>query len=386
MPQKPVKNRFKSSARISFALLLAGLLTYGSVPLWRQVRAATCATISECTAQINDNNQKVADLRNQAVSYQDAIQRLQSQIGILQGAISESQRQQSVLEQQITEAQNEINRQKEILGHDLRTMYIDGQMTTIEALATSNDLSEYIDKQEYRNAMQSAIQKTLKKIGDLQARLQTQKRQVSDLLAQQQQQAAQVQAAKAEQDQMLAMNNDQQAQYNAQTADNRAKLNSLIAAQRAANSAGASFSSSGGGYYFIRIPGSVGAHDIDSNDYPYIGAGFSMSTAPGCNDGDGPDRWGYCTRQCVSYAAWAVERSGRTAPRYWGDAASWPARARAAGIPVYGSPQPGDVAISMAGYWGHAMYVEAVSGNKMLVSQYNQLLTGSYSTQWRQWQ
>ena len=111
-----------------------------------------------------------------------------------------------------------------------------------------------------------------------------------------------------------------------------------------------------------------------------------MSTAPGCNDGDGPDRWGYCTRQCVSYAAWAVERSGRTAPRYWGDAASWPARARAAGIPVYGSPQPGDVAISMAGYWGHAMYVEAVSGNKMLVSQYNQLLTGSYSTQWRQWQ
>lgn len=382
MPQKTIKNRFKTPAYVALALLLAA----GSAGIIKHARAATCSTIAECTAQINDNNQKVADLQNQAVSYQDAIQRLQSQIGILQGAIGESQRQQAVLEQQITEAQNEINRQKSILGEDLRTMYIDGQMSTIEALATSNDLSDYIDKQEYRNAMQSAIQKTLKKIGDLQAKLQTQKQQVSSLLAQQQQQAAQVQAAKAEQDQMLAMNNDQQAQYNAQTADNKAKLNALIAAQRAANAAPASFNSSGGGYYFIRMPGAVGAHDINSDDYPYRGGGFSMSTAPGCNDGDGPDRWGYCTRQCVSYAAWAVERSGRAAPKYWGDAASWPARARAASIPVYGSPQPGDVAISTAGYWGHAMYVEAVSGSSMLVSQYNQSLTGSYSTQWRQWQ
>jgi surface antigen len=61
--------------------------------------------------------------------------------------------------------------------------------------------------------------------------------------------------------------------------------------------------------------------------------------------------------------------------------------ARAHGVPVYTSnPQPGDVAISTAGTWGHAMYVEAVSGNSIYVSQYNQQLTGQYSTQWRTYQ
>jgi surface antigen len=56
-------------------------------------------------------------------------------------------------------------------------------------------------------------------------------------------------------------------------------------------------------------------------------------------------------------------------------------------VPVYTSnPKPGDVAISTAGTWGHAMYVEDVSGNQIYVSQYNQQLTGRYSTQWRTWQ
>ncbi len=177
---------------------------------------------------------------------------------------------------------------------------------------------------------------------------------------------------------MLNYNVSQQSAYNAQTAANQTRLAQLIAAQRSANN------TSKGGYYFIRVPGPV--RSFNGGAYPYKNAAFSMSTAPGCNDNDGPDKWGYCTRQCVSYAAWAVEASGRAAPRYWSDAKKWPARARAAGIPVYNTPQRGDVAISMSGNWGHAMYVESVSGNNMTVSQYNQQLDGRYSVQTRRWQ
>ena len=78
-------------------------------------------------------------------------------------------------------------------------------------------------------------------------------------------------------------------------------------------------------------------------------------------------------RECVSYTAFRVAASGRYMP-YWGghgNANQWPDSARAAGIPVDGNPQVGDVAISMAGPYGHAMYVEAVGGGKVRVSQYN---------------
>jgi len=108
-----------------------------------------------------------------------------------------------------------------------------------------------------------------------------------------------------------------------------------------------------------------------------------MSTAPGCVDNDGPDKWGYCTRQCVSYAAWAVEASGRSAPRYYGNAKNWVDAAYRNGVEVSRTPQPGDVAISTSGTWGHAMYVERVEGARIYVSQYNAGLDGEFSYQWR---
>jgi surface antigen len=94
------------------------------------------------------------------------------------------------------------------------------------------------------------------------------------------------------------------------------------------------------------------------------------------------DNWGMYNRESVSYTAYKVSASGRNMP-YWGgrgNANQWPDSARAAGIPVDGTPKAGDVAISMAGLYGHAMYVEAVSGNMVTVSQYNFAGHGEYST------
>lgn len=363
-------------------IVLVSVVTAGTYSMYPGLQSAeaesSCATIAECNDRISENNAAVADLRSQAVSYQDAITRLQSQINIVQGQIAESKRQQADLEAQIKEAEAQLEQQRGVLFQVIRAMYIDGPVTPIEALATSNDLSEYVNKEEYRRQVQRSVEETMKKIAELQSELSTKKTQVAALLAQQQSQANQLARDRAEQQELVNYNASQQAAFNAETAANKSKLAALIAAQRRANS------SSNSGYSFIRFPGAV--KSFDRNAYPYKNAGFSMSTAPGCNDNDGPDRWGYCTRQCVSYTAWAVEASGRSAPLYWGSAKYWDERAVAAGVPVYSTPAPGDIAVSNSGTWGHVMYVEKVDGNQIYVSQYNQALDGRFSYQWRTWQ
>lgn len=365
--------------RTMAAVGLGLLVSYTTYPGMRTAfAAATCSTIAECSQQITDSKNAVNDLQNQALSYQDAISRLQSEIAGLQGQIAANQTEQARLQKEIADAQAQIDTQKAILGKDIYTMYVEGQITPFEALASSNKLSDYVDKEEYRQAVQNSLQVTLDKIAKWQADLNVQKQRVATLLADQRNQASQLSAAQASQANLLSLNKSQQASYNAQTAQNQAKLNALIAAQRAANNAAPA-----GTYSFVRFPGSV--QDFSPGAYPYASSGFSMSTAPGCNDNDGPDPWGYCTRQCVSYAAWAVKASGRSAPMYWGNAKNWDDRARAAGIPVYNSPAVGDIAVSNSGTWGHVMYVEAVSGNRIYVSQYNAQLDGHLSYQWREW-
>lgn len=371
--QKPTG--IKKIAMLSI-VALAAVLTVGSA-IVPPARADSIDDQIRQLQQENANNKNiVAQLQNEAVSYKDAITRLQSQISILQGQIDDNMAKQAELQATIEANQRELERQRSILGENIRVMYVEGRISTIEMLATSKNLSDFVDKEEYRTTIKNKIQDTLKRITDLQAQLKEQKSQIEQLLAEQKAQQNQLTSARAQQAQMLSYNQAQQGAYNQKTKDNQARIDRLIAEQARAIDMSAS-------YYFLRFSGDI-TNNAFGDDYPYADSGFSMSTAPGCNDNDGPDRWGYCTRQCVSWTAWAVERSGRHAPRYYGNAKDWVSAAKRDGVYITTtSPQPGDVAISTAGTWGHAMYVEKVEGNRIYVSQYNRHLDGHYSTEWR---
>ncbi len=388
MRNKHMQKRGKSKRlltpnfRIAGAAFVAALVILGAA--FPNIRgdlasAASCSSITDCQNQIDSATNSVTSLKNDAVSYQDAISKLQSQIGSIQQQININEAQQISLQQQIAAAQAQLVQEKQTLGIDLKMEYVNSDVSTAEMLASSQNLSAFADSETYRSAVQAKIQDTLNQITTLEAQLQTQQAQVTQLLNGQRTQAAQLASAKQQQQSLLSYNKSQQAALNVQLAQNQSKLNALIAAQRAAND------STDGGYYFLRFPG-AGKRDPLNGSYPYANYPFSMSTAPGCVDGDGPDQWGYCTRQCVSYAAWAVQYSGGSAPIDYGNAKDWVAAARRNGIPVYSTPQPGDIAIDTAGEWGHAMYVEQVNGNQIYVSQYNQQLTGQFSTQWRRWE
>jgi surface antigen len=96
------------------------------------------------------------------------------------------------------------------------------------------------------------------------------------------------------------------------------------------------------------------------------------------------DSWGMYNRECVSYAAWKVYQTYGAMP-YWGgvgNANQWIGNARRAGIPTSSTPRVHSVAISMRGYYGHAMWVEKVQGDMVYVSQYNYDLHGHYSEMW----
>lgn len=329
------------------------------VPVVKVRADAYQAQIDALNAQNSQSRGALNDLQMQAASYQDAIANLQNQIAGLQAAIADNEAKQADLQAQIGAAQAKLDQQRAGLSQDLKAMYVGGQMTTVEMLATSKNLSDYIDAQMYSSAVQSKIQATLAEITSLQNQLKAQKAQVEQLLAEQQQQQASLAAAESEQQRLLAMNEGQQAAYNQQIRSNNAKIAELRAQQLAANQA---------------LRGQVVAGDPGHGGYP------SRWDSPVAQDSV-LDSWGMFNRECVSYAAWKVYQTYGHMP-YWGgsgNANQWPSNARAAGVPTGSTPRAHSVAISMHGYYGHAMWVEAVNGNTIYVSQYNYDLAGHYS-------
>ncbi len=319
--------------------------------------------------QQNSQSQSALNgLQAQASSYQDAVNKLQDQINALQSAINANLAKQADLQQQIVAAQAELDKEKATLGEDIRAMYVGGQISTLEMLASSKDLSDFVDKQEYRSAVQDKIKTELDKVTKLKLQLQDQKEQVDDLLKDQKNQQDQLATAQSQQNQLLAYNQSQQADYNNQISSNQGKIADLRRQQIILN----------GQYNIGDFKG-----DPNNGGYPSAWANAPQDSMI--------DNWGMYNRECVSYTAFKVHqdflagKDNRDMP-YWGgmgNANQWDDDARAYGIPVDDNPTPGSIAISNAGAYGHAMYVEAVNGNQIYVQQYNQQLNGQYSEGWR---
>lgn len=315
--------------------------------------------INSLNAQNNTLQSQRQSLLQEAGSLENAIANLSAQINELQAQINANQAKMDSLKVQIAEAEAELVRQRALLGENIRAMYLEGNISTMEMLASSKDLSEYLDKEQYRSSVQDKVKTTLDRINALRQQLESQKLEVEKILTDQRAIQGQLDAQRAEQARLLALNEGQRSSLNSQIQSNSGQISDLRRQQAAANA---------------RLFGNGTINVPDTTGYPWA----SYSPFPNSS----ADPWGMYKRQCVSYTAWKVWKSGRHMP-YWGgygNANQWDDNARAAGIPTDGSPRVGDVAVSNSGYYGHVMYVEAVYGDGTIyVSQYNANWRGSYS-------
>ncbi len=362
--KKPKMKTRKILTHLSVVPLVLLTLVFGvslvSVPLVQADRFDD--QINALRADNSSKQSAKAQLGAEAASLGDAINKLQQQINTLQAQINANQAKSDDLQHQITAAEAELARQKAILGENIKTMYVEGQISTLEMLASSKDLSDFVDKQQYRNSVSDKIKDTVGKITELKHQLASQKDEVEKLLVDQRSMNSQLAEQQGQQNYLLSLNQSQQDSLNTQIKTNNSQISDLRRQQAVENAK----------YNIGNMKG-----DPNNGGYPSVWANSPQDSMI--------DTWGMYNRECVSFTAWKVWNSGRHMP-YWGgqgNANQWDDDAREAGIPVDGNPQVGDVAISNSGPYGHAMYVEAVSNGTIYVSQYNAQLTGQYSEGWR---
>jgi peptidoglycan DL-endopeptidase CwlO len=323
--------------------------------------------IAALQAQIDAANSQVNALKGQADTYQNAVNSLNAQIAAIQAQINISQAQYDKLTQEIADTEQKIKDNQDALGDDLANLYVDGNVSPIEMLASSKNISDYLDKQELQKSVKDQLSSTIQQIQDLKTQLTKQQTDAKATLTNQQASQDAVAAKQAEQANLLAQTQGQEAAYQGLIASNQAKQKDLAAQQLAAMAA--TVSSTGGAK--ILKSGVAGGYPWNSSNCPMYGF---MST--GGADGNGTDGYGYGCRQCASYAAWRMAKETGFYPVNWGNAIDFPGRGRAAGYTVDGTPTAGSLAVmstSQAGTpYGHIAWVDAVEGNgKIIVSQYN---------------
>lgn len=322
------------------------------------------AQIQQLQAEVGAYQDEASRLRQEADTLQNAVSALNAQKQAIQSQVDLSQARVDKLNADIEVNEQKLERQRKTINKTVAKIYANGSTSPIEMIAGSKNIGEYISSQAMRGSVQTQLKTAMDKVKQIKAELTRQKTDVEKVLADQTAQRNTLAQKEAEQAELLAVTRGSESTYQSIISEKNSQISGLRAEQAAAN---ARFI--GGGSY------AAGTGPACGGGYPAKWCNAPMDSLV--------DDWGMYNRECVSYTAFKVAQSGRYMP-YWGgigNANQWDDNAWAQGIPADYSPRAGDVAISNAGYYGHAMYVESVNANGTInISQYNADWRGTYST------
>lgn len=321
------------------------------------------ARIRALEQDISRYDAEAARLADQADSLEREVSRLNNEKAKIQAKVDISQAKAKQLAADISANEKNIAENQDALGYILADLYVDDNISPIEMLASSRNISDFLNKQEYRAVTRDQLGTTIKEIRTLKAELEQQKVDVDNVLRDQETQRNQLAAKESEQRTLLANTQGSEAEYRKLSSSAADRKEDLQRQQQAAIEA--ALQAAGGG-------GQAVAGDPNKGGYPAYLAN-SNYYAPLV------DPWGMYSRQCVSYTAWKVFQKNGFMP-YWGgvgNANQWPGNAQRAGITVSTTPRAGSVGVIMAGQYGHTVWVESVNSNGTVnISQYNYFNAG----------
>jgi len=323
--------------------------------------------------QIDEYQSQASKLSNKAKTLQNQLARIGNEKAQIQSQIVLAEAQSDSLEKKISETKIKISDNKSALGSIIADMYVDGSISPLEMLASSNNIGDYVDQQSYQASVSDQLKAKITKINDLKSKLEKDQKAIkvalvnknkakSALVAKEQERATILSKTKGQEKQYRKLSSEQEA---AKLQVQQQQQSAIEAAmQRASRSAGGGGNVSGGG--------SLGSYASWVGDCYVDGNAISYSLDP----------LGYGCNQCVSYTAWKTMQAtgGNIAPSYWGNANMWPGSARAAGLKVDGNPSSRSLGVISAGQYGHIVYIENYNraNNTVDISQYNYLINGQW--------
>ncbi len=303
--------------------------------------------INALQAKMGAQKTQLGALQQKADTLANKLAVINTQIAGIQNQMALTAAQMDQVNAKIAELNLQMAKQKEFLGANIKAMYMESSTTPLEVLVSSDNLSDYFNKQEYLDKVKSKIQETLSSLLVTKKDLDGQQQSLIALNTQQKTQHQALVSQQQEQQNLLAQTQGEEANYQALVAQTNQQLQSVVAARaEAIRRAGVKFSSSGCG------------------GYPNGWCGAPQDSQV--------DDWAFYNRECVSYVAWKRWALNSTPqPNYWGNASDWFRY-----VNSY-TPHSGDIVVwgsnanAYIGSAGHVAFVESVSGSNVTLSQFN---------------
>ena len=212
-------NRRKQTRQSFISFLLVPIIAFGIFfALDLRVSAQTTEqnlrnAQSEIEAEIAENEARLSDLARQSETLEGKISMLNLEIETMNKKISLTADKIDTLTQQLIEAENELERQKAILSENLRTLYIEGDVSTLQLLFATDNFDDFFKEQQYLERLKASVQDSAEQVGLLTEQIAKERDEQTALQEEQENQQRGLASKRAEQSGLLAETRGQEANY-----------------------------------------------------------------------------------------------------------------------------------------------------------------------------
>ncbi len=217
---KSLKQTFKNSSRI--ASIVAGVFALATLSAFfvvqtPDVQAQSEADLRQETEQLQeaiaDNEAILVELDHEIDDLEDRLLLLETEINLAQQKIALTAANIERLTQEILETEAELERQKGILNETLITLYIEGDVSTMELVFASDNFGEFFQEQQYLESLKVSVQDSADKVADLKDELDKEKLDQEELQAKQEENKSILDARRGEQANLLERTRGEEAAY-----------------------------------------------------------------------------------------------------------------------------------------------------------------------------
>lgn len=342
--------------------------------------------IAALRRQVAAQQAEVNNLKGQQNNLKNKLASINAEIGRSTAELQLAQTRHQKVSADLEAAKKTLLERRQILSSNLKTIYIQSQISPLEVFASAGTFTEYLDYQEYLNSLRQNIQSSITEMDKLKIELEKNQQTQAQLIAEQQAIQSGLNHQRGQAYELLQETRGLEANYQTMISANQRRIEQLKSAQ-AEMWARIQRGSRGNG-------GSVGAFTYRNwtGNQGACGGGYGYDPAWNRNyclygvEAYEPDRWQLFARQCVSYAAWKMAVVyGVNVPGFGGSghAYQWPSTLSGK-FRIDSDPNGLGVVVviprEMIGGVGHVAVVEKVYGDGWIrVSQYNWGVTGEYS-------
>ena len=422
-------------------VVIVAVVVQGSVKTEALSNGERQKRIDELTKEIDKSVVSKRKLNQQSGSLSSQLAATEREQTYIQEQLGSNEQQMTKVKADIRASEKKIQHYREALGSVIVSSYIDGSISPIEMLASSDSVATFVDKQAVQDGLRLELSKAVRALQTAKDKLAKEKTRLAGLLGEQKNAQLALAQRSSEQSALLAQTNGQVAEVGKVTAKMAAERKKLQTEQQsivASRMGGAEMVTSGS----ISEPVMVAPPAVESparvapkpkpTPKPEPEKKQTKPATPAPKPADPPksepkkstpkpapkptpkpkpkpvvlpnggypkylqncyvdryalsygfDPWGYGCRQCVSYTAWKVLQKSGKAAMYWGNAKQWPASAKRAGYKTGTTPKKGSVGVVTSGTYGHVVWVEKVNSNGTInISQYNYWLAGTSNGGW----